>query len=135
MASGVYPQFKEDILTKVHDVTNDALKLALLDSSHAFSSSDTVWGDISANEVSGTGYTAGGKTTGAVTILSSGTRKAMNHPNVSWASSTISADHGVEYNDDVSDKLIVSIDFGGTVSTTSQTFTFQVNASGVFGLD
>lgn len=42
--------------------TTDTIKCALLKSSHTPSTTHTYWSDVSADEVAGTGYTAGGLT-------------------------------------------------------------------------
>lgn len=91
------------------------------------------------NEVTGTGYTAGGKafTTTEVT-LSSGTL-TFDHDDVSWTSSTIAnAMAGVEYTNvgaDTTDQLILLLDFVTAVSTTAGTLLVTINASGAFTLD
>lgn len=91
------------------------------------------------NEVSGAGYTAGGKafTTTEVT-LSSGTL-TYDHDDVAWTSSTIAnAEALIGYfnvGTAATDQLIYCLDFGSPVSTTSGTLTVQINASGVFTLD
>ncbi len=95
------------------------------------------WDDLSANEVSGAGYTAGGKAyTGTELTLSGGTL-TYDAADVSWTTSTItSAMAAVGYADSVaSDPLIFLSDFVTAASTTAGTFTIQWNASGIFTLD
>ncbi len=43
------------------DLDADTLKVALLNNSHAHNNAHTVFGDVSANEISGTNYVAGGQ--------------------------------------------------------------------------
>ena len=65
MASGIYSDFKGDLMEKQVNLANggDTIKVALLSSTHGFTASDNVWGDLTANDISsGTGYTAGGAT-------------------------------------------------------------------------
>lgn len=50
------------ILTGDGDWKDNTLKLALVTSSYTPSAAHTQWSDISGNEASGTGYTAGGET-------------------------------------------------------------------------
>jgi len=95
------------------------------------------WADLSGNEVSGTGYTAGGKAyTNTELTLSSGVL-TYDAADVAWTSSTITdAMAAVGYADSVaSDPLIFLSDFVSAVSTVSGTFTIQWNASGIFTLD
>jgi hypothetical protein len=91
------------------------------------------------NEVSGTGYTAGGKayTTTELT-LSSGVL-TYDAADVSWTSSTItSAMAAVLYRDTgagATDELYLLSDFVTAASTTNGTFAIQWHASGIFTLD
>jgi len=71
MASGIFNRMKANALNKVIDFEADSFKMALLTNAYTFDADHNEWGDagVSANEASGTGYTAGGKalTTLAVT--------------------------------------------------------------------
>lgn len=97
---------------------------------------DATWADLSANEVSGAGYTAGGVAYTSTEITLSGGTLKYDAADVSWASSTItSAMAGVGYASGVADELIFLSDFVTAASTTAGTFTIQWNASGIFTLD
>lgn len=62
-------QIHELFLSARHDLDTDALKLALMDENHVPSlTSQNNWNQISANECSGTGYTAGGKALTGVSL-------------------------------------------------------------------
>lgn len=79
-------------------------------------------------EITGTGYTAGGS---AVTLTVAATDDVNNRVDitagaVAWPSSTITAAAAVIYKDTgnaATDQLVCSIDFGGNVSSTNDTFT------------
>ena len=77
MASGIYDVFKGDLMKGDVDIhtSGDTIKIALLDNSHSFTSTNDVWGDISANEISGTGYTAGGATLAGQAVTEGTTTK------------------------------------------------------------
>ena len=63
MVSGIYSRFKSNLFNKVVDLEADTIKVALLSSNHSFSAANTAWNAaLAANEVSGTGYDAGGTT-------------------------------------------------------------------------
>ena len=142
MASGLYVEtfeaaFKNDLAL---DMDNDTFKCMLVNASYTPNfETHTNKTDVT-NEISGTGYTAGGETLTSVAMTSSsdgtGTIK-WDADDVSWTSSTLSAVRaGVIYDDTVTnDRLIAYIDFGGDFSTTSGTFQIQWNASGIFTLD
>ena len=86
------------------------------------------------NEVTGTGYTAGGA---AVTLTVAAVDNANNDVEVtcsapSWPSSTITALAGIVYKDTgnaATDPLICVVDFGGSVSSTNGTFTATPSGS------
>ena len=142
MASGLYVETFEAALKNDLDLDmdNDTFKCMLVTSSYSPNlETHTNKSDVT-NEVSGTGYTAGGATLTGVTMTSSsdgtGTIK-WDADDVSWTSSTLSnVRAGVIYDDSVTnDRLIAYIDFGGDFSTTSGTFQIQWNAAGIFTLD
>ena len=58
MASGVYNRFKANLMNKIVDMEGDTIKVMLLDSVHSFTAANNVIGDVSANQITGTNYTA-----------------------------------------------------------------------------
>lgn len=119
------------------DLSSDTLKVMLCTSSytpdqdaHQFKSSVT-------NEVSGTGYTAGGATLGSVTLTyTAGTNTlAFDAADVTWSTSTITARYAVVYDStpgtDATDPLICYVDFGADVSSTAGNFTITWDAAGI----
>jgi len=103
-------------------------------------SSDTAYGvsPYDANEVSGTGYTAGGTEVTTTAVSESPTGTLMwDAADTAWASSTITnARCALIYADALAgNNAIVLVNFGGDYSTTSGTFTIQWNASGILTID
>lgn len=134
MASGVYNEFKADILKKVHDLVNDTVKVALLTSSASFDADNDNWADISANEVSGTGYSAGGAALGSKTVTTDNTndRASFDGADTTWSTSTITARFAAVYDDThASDRLICLFDFGSNQSSSAGNFTIQWHANGI----
>lgn len=91
------------------------------------------------NEVTGTGYSAGGTAlTSTEVTLSSGTL-TFDAADVSWAASTIAnAMAAVLYTNvgaDTTDQLILLSDFVSAASSSSGTFTIQWSASGLTTID
>lgn len=112
--------------------TADTIKVALLTSSYTPSQgSDHVWSDISANEVSGTGYSAGGATLASAAQSVTSHVLTLSGANVSWTGSTITARYAAIYDTSTSNKLIGYVDFGGNVSSSSATFTITWAGSGI----
>lgn len=88
------------------------------------------------NEVSGTGYTAGGVSLAnkAVTYASRVTK--FDADDVQWTSSTITARYAVLYDNapaaDGDKKLLLWVDFGEDKKSENGTFKIEWNASGIF---
>ena len=131
MASGIYTSFKEYAGDGTIDLDLHTFKCALLNSTHAFSAANTVWANVSANEISGTGYTAGGTTMASVTWAADGTTIKWDAADVSWTTASFTAYFAVIYDDDASDSLVCSFDFGGAQTVSAGTFTIQWNADGI----
>lgn len=137
MASGVYNQFKTEIMNKEIDLVADDIKVALLDNSHSFTQTAVGWAASStnANELAATGgYSAGGESLGTKVVSQESTHGKYTAANVSWTSATFSAYHAVIYDDTPASPakpLICSIDFSGIQSVSSGTFTIQWAAGGI----
>lgn len=141
MASGVYNNFKAQVMTGKYDLgaAGDTIKVALLNNSHAFTATNDVWTNVSANEISGTGYTAGGMTLAGQTVtIDDGDNEGVFDGNdTAWTSASFTAYHAVVYVDatgTVNDDLILSIDFGGAQTVTTGTFTIQWATEGILNL-
>jgi len=139
MASGIYNRFKANLMSGAVNLDSggDTIKVALLDDNHSFVADHDTWSDVSANEISGTGYTAGGETltNQSVTQDDTNDKAVFDADDVSWTSATFTAYHAVLYDDTLaSDDLICSIDFGGAKSVSNGTFTIQWDADGIITL-
>ena len=134
MASGTYERFKANLMNKEVDLEADTVKVALMDSSHSFTSTNNTWSDVSANEVSGTGYTAGGATLANKAVTQAATTK-FDADDVTWSTGTFTANHAVLYDDTLTnDDLMVSFDFGGAQTVTAADFTISWHADGIWTL-
>ena len=141
MASGLYGitflnALKNDLALDLDDTTADRFKVMLVTSSYTpdFGTHDFK-ADVT-NEVSGTGYSAGGESLTSVTLTQSGGTITFDADDVTWTSSTITARGAVIYEDSLaSDPLIAYIDFGADKSSSAGDFVLSFNASGIFTLD
>ena len=117
--------FKKEILEAVHNFKNsggDTFKIALYTNSASFDASTTAY--TATNEVTGTGYTAGGNTLTRVDPTSSGTTAFTDFADTTWASSTITARGAMIYNDSAAgDPAVVILDFGSDKTSTNGDFT------------
>jgi hypothetical protein len=100
------------------------LKCALLKSTYTFSDTHSVLSDVSSHEVSGAGYTAGGKdlTEGQ---SAAGSTVSVSLSPVSWASSTITDAAGALVYDGATGRLVAWLPFAAAASTVNGTLTVQ----------
>jgi hypothetical protein len=112
--------------------TADAYQIALIKTSPTgtYGAASTAYANITGNsdEVSGSGYTAGGTTIYPVTPVISGTGSYINFsPNPSWSSATFSCTAGMVYNSynrgGIVGPAVATYDFGGTQTVAAGTFT------------
>ena len=81
-----------------------------------------------ANEVVGTGYTAGGNVVTGVTVLTSGTTAYLDFDNVVWNPANFTARGALIYNTSLGNLAVAVLDFGADKTTTT-TFTVQTPAN------
>ena len=122
--------FKQELLEAVHNFKNsggDPFKIALYTSSASLGAGTTAY--TTSNEVSGTGYTAGGNTLTRVDPSSSGTTAITDFADSTWSSATITARGALIYNDTDSDKAVAVLDFGADKISSGGDFTIQFPAA------
>ena len=113
----------------------------LLDSSHSQDIDDYEFiDDVSANEVSGTGYTSGGAALAskAVTVDDTDDEGVFDAADTTWSTSTITARYAVLYKDTgtpSTSPIICIIDFGSDKSSSAGNFTISWNAEGILNLN
>ena len=81
-----------------------------------------------ANEVVGTGYTAGGKVLTGVTVSKSGTTAYLDFTDVVWDPANFTARGALIYNTNLGNLAVAVLDFGADKTTTT-TFTVQTPAN------
>ena len=123
--------FKQELLQGKHNFTassGDSFKIALFTSSATLGAATTDY--ATTNEVSGTGYSAGGAALTNVTPTTSGTTAFTDFADVTFSSSTITANGALIYNttsgsgSGTTDAVCV-LAFGGDKSSTNGDFTVQ----------
>ena len=125
-----YTSFYYDICTGAVDLDTDTFKMLLVTSSYTPDKIHDKRNDIT-NEVSGTGYTAGGNAV-TVTVAQDNTnsRVTIDFTVTSWTSSTITARGGVIYKSrggaSSADELVCYLDFGDDVTSSAGTFAVLV---------
>ena len=119
--------FKKELLEAGHNFKNSggsAFKLALYTSSATLGASTTAY--ATTNEVSGTGYSAGGSALTRVDPSTSGTTALTDFADLTFSTATITANGALIYNDDASnDAAVIVLAFGGDKTSTAGDFTIQ----------
>lgn len=131
ITGGICTSFKQELLEAVHNFSTsggDTFKLALYTSAATLDGTTTAY--ITANEVSGAGYTTGGGTLTNAGTNSSGTEAFVDFQDFTFANSTITARGGLIYNSSKSNKAVAVVNFGTDQSTSNSNFTIQFPAAG-----
>ena len=138
VTANYYGKFFLSALNKEADLNSDTLKVMLLEPGHTPDlDGDQYVSDIVADEVTGTGYTAGGATIATPTVTyDAGTNTIkIDGGDASWPTSTIDAGFAAVYDStpgsDATRPLILLINFDGTVSSLAGTFLVSFNAAGI----
>ena len=117
--------FKKELMTATHSFTNSSgntFKLAMYTNSASFDASTTAY--TTSNEVSGTGYSAGGSALTNVTPTSSGTTALTDFADLTFSTATVTARGALIYNDSAGgDPSVVVLDFGSDKTSTAGDFT------------
>lgn len=139
MASGFYNLYKKKLFNGLNpvDLDTDTIKVALVTSSYTPDFDVHDFFDDVTNEVSGTGYTAGGATlTTPVVALNTSTDTAnFDADDTSWTTATITARAAVVYKSTgtaSTSPLIAYFDFGSDKVSTAGTFLITWAAGGLF---
>jgi len=150
MAAGdvfVFDQFFVDVLSKLHDLSSDTIKIAFITDAvtPAVTDADPRWGaggstNYSTNEVTpGGNYSTGGETITNVSVTLSSGKGVFDGDNISIAvngSNPTNARWGIIYNDtDAGKRAIAYFDIGSVFSLASDQFDIQWAASGIIDFD
>ena len=120
--------FKQDCLDGAQNLGNggNTLKIALYTSSASLGATTSAY--TTSNEVSGTGYTAGGATLSSQAVAYDSTNQVayFDAADPAWSTATITARGALIYNNSKSNASIAVLDFGSDYTSTAGTFTIQL---------
>lgn len=139
MADVIYNSFKKLIMDGSIDLDTDTIKVMLVTSAYTPDQDSHDYKDDVTNEVTGTGYTAGGATLASVTVTQDNTddEGVFDAADVTWGSSTITARAAVVYKDTgtaSTSPLICYIDFGTDKTSSNGDFKITWNSEGIVNL-
>jgi hypothetical protein len=119
---GLTTSFKVDMLNGKQNVASDTLKMALYTAFATLDQDTTAY--TTGNEISGTGYTAGGETLSNVTINSGSNTVYVSFSDVVWNPAQFTTRGALIYNATKSNASIAVLDFGSDkIQTGNNTFT------------
>jgi len=130
----VYGQAPVKMLNKEIDYDTDTIKVMLCTSAYTPAQATHAYKSSVTNEVTGTGYTAGGATLASKTISSTSEVTTLDAADVTWSSSTITARYAVVYDStgtDSTSALICYVDFGADVVSSGGNFVITWDAAGI----
>lgn len=133
MASLIYDSYFDDLAKGNVVPSTDTWKGVLVTASYTANKGTHAKRSDVTNEVTGTGYTAGGNAvTASVSLDTTNHRSDVTLTGPSWASSTITARALVVYKSrggaSSADNLVCYIDFGSDVSSTGATFQVTITS-------
>jgi acyl-coenzyme A thioesterase PaaI-like protein len=119
--------FKEELYEGIHDLLTDTIKIALYTANADLGASTTVY--TTDQEVTGTGYTAGGVTVTNVTVASSGTTAYVSFDNPQWTGASFTCRGALIYNSSKANRSIAVLNFGNDKIVANGTFTVTMPAN------
>ena len=127
MASLIFNSFPDDLAKGSIDLDTDTFKAMLVTGTYTPNKDTHLKRSSVTNEVTGTGYTAGGVASAVTVTKDTATdRVTIQFGAVSWAGSTITARACVYYKSrggaSSADELIGYNDFGSNITTSNATF-------------
>lgn len=129
----------KSMVNKEVDFDTDTVKVMLCTSTYVPNQDTHQYKSSVTNEVTGTGYTAGGATLASKTVVydTATNTLTLDCADPTWAASTITARFAVFYistGTDSTSALLCYWDFGADVSSSSGTFTLTIDAAGLITL-
>lgn len=140
MASVLYNSFKKKIMDGSIDLDTDTIKCALVTASYTVDiDAHTMLSDIT-NEVSGTGYSAGGTTLASLAVTADNTddEGVFDASDTNWTTASFTARAAILYKSSgvaSTSPLIGYVDFGSDKTVSAGTFTITWNSEGIVNLN
>ncbi|WP_347852288.1 VCBS domain-containing protein [Planktomarina sp.] len=130
ISTAMCTSFKKELMEAKHNFLasgGNTFKLALYTSSATLGASTTAY--ATANETSGTGYSAGGGTLTNINPTTSGTTAFTDFADLTFSNATITANGALIYNSTNSNRAVCALAFGSDKTSTSGDFTIQFPAA------
>lgn len=137
MANAIFNSFKRDIANGSINLATDAVKMMLVGSAYTPNIDTHAKRSDVTNEVSGTGYTAGGiaLVNKTVTMNTTSDKGVFDADDLTISNATITARGAVLYKArggaSSADELIAYLDFGADITSTAGNFNIAFDANGI----
>jgi hypothetical protein len=129
IVQGQTTSFKEELYEAIHNFTTDTFKIALYTATATLNQDTLAY--TATGEITGTGYTAGGKSLVNPIVSSASGTAYISFNNISWPTSSFTTRGALIYNSSKTGLPSVAVlDFGSDKTTTSTfTITFPANTA------
>ncbi|GAB6898603.1 hypothetical protein [Kineosporia succinea] len=133
----MYGPAMQSLANKEIDIDSDALKVMLCTSSYTPNQDTHRYRSSITNEITGTGYTAGGAALTGVTVAYNSTTNTLtiDCDDVTWATSTLTARYAVFYDSSPASDSVRPVlcywDFGADIASSSGPFTLTISTGGL----
>jgi hypothetical protein len=140
VSAKLYGLALQSAFNKEIDWDSDAIKVMLCTSAYVPDQDTHRYKSSVTNEVTGTGYTAGGAalTSPTFTYTAATNVLMLDAADTSWSGATITARYAVIYDStpatDATRPLIAYVDFGADVTSTNSTFQITWDAAGIVSI-
>jgi hypothetical protein len=121
--------FKAELYEGIHDLIDDTIKIALFNANADLTASTTAYSTN--QEVTGTGYTAGGNTLTGATVRSNGTTAFVSFDNTSWSSASFTSRGALIYNSSKANRSVAVLNFGSDKIVANGTLTIEFPSNDV----
>jgi hypothetical protein len=115
--------FKKELYEGIHDLLTDTIKIALYTANADIDANTTVY--VVTDEITGTGYTAGGNTLTGATVKSENGVAYVSFDNTTWTSASFTCRGALIYNSTKANRSIAVLNFGSDKTVLNQTFQIQ----------
>jgi hypothetical protein len=121
--------FKAELYEGIHDLIDDTIKIALFNANADLLASTTAYSTN--QEVTGTGYTAGGNTLTGATVRSSGITAYVSFDNTTWSSASFTCRGALIYNSSKANRSVAILNFGSDKIVANGTLTIEFPSNDV----
>ena len=140
ISAKIYGLFLKSLANKEINLNTDSIKVMLCTSAYVPNQDTHQYKSSITNEITGTGYTAGGVALGSVvtTYTAASNTLMLDAADAIWATATFTARYAVIYDatpaTDATRPLIAYVDFGADVQATAAEFKLSWDALGIVSI-